>query len=138
MKFFKLFLHFFSTITLGITLVCGLNLMTASEFYVVPKYILLQVAAAGAITALVSAIAFYKEPKTSKQFRIVNAIHYVLMCVIMIFIGLWFGWLSLELNGILSMVISVALVYAITFTLNYLLAKKDADEINKALQRRRK
>jgi len=112
--------------------------MTASEFYVVPKYILLQVAAAGAITALVSAIAFYKEPKTSKQFWIVNAIHYVLMCVIMIFIGLWFGWLSLELKGILSMVISVALVYAITFTLNYLLAKKDADEINKALQRRRK
>lgn len=138
MKFFKTFLNFFAIITLGITIVCGLNLITANDTYIVPKHILLQVAAAGAITALITAAVFYKEPKTTKQFWIVTAIHYVLLCGIMILIGLWFDWLSLDLKGILSMVISVALVYALTFILNYILAKKDADEINKALQRRRK
>ena len=54
----------------------------------------------------------------------------------MIGFGIWFDWMNFNLEGIVMMTTSVAAVYLITFLLNYILIKKEADDINEALKER--
>lgn len=137
MKFLKMFLSFFTTITVGIVIVCTVNVMLSSDSEI-PAITMLQILLAGFATALVTTIFYYKDITSNKKLIMVIVIHYVLLCVIMIGLGVWFDWMKFSLNGILMMVISVAAVYAMTFGINFILAKKDADAINKALEQRNK
>ena len=73
-----------------------------------------------------------------KQYIIVSVIHYFCLCAIMIFFGMQFGWIGKDVISCVLMVIMVAFVYGITFLMNYILQKKEADEINKALRERNK
>jgi hypothetical protein len=54
----------------------------------------------------------------------------------MISLGLLFGWVDASLGSILCMIFYVALVYAIVYAINYILAKKEADALNEALDKR--
>lgn len=54
----------------------------------------------------------------------------------MIGLGLQFGWISATFGSIIRMIFYVALVYVIVFAINYILAQKEADELNKALNKR--
>jgi hypothetical protein len=54
----------------------------------------------------------------------------------MIVLGLLFGWIDVSFGNILCMIFYVALVYVIVFAINYILAKKEADELNEALNKR--
>ncbi len=136
MKFLKTFVNFFSTITLGILIVCTLNIY-ANGITQVPSLMLPQVLLAGFTTALVTTIIFSFDPRSKRAFLLTCAIHYIMLCIIMIVFGAWFGWIPLGLGGILTMVISVAAVYAFTFCLTFLLMKKEADALNKALEQRK-
>jgi hypothetical protein len=55
----------------------------------------------------------------------------------MIGLGLLFGWLDASFGNILCMIFYVALVYVIVFAINYILAQKEADELNEALNKRK-
>ena len=140
MKFLKSFVSFFSTITTGILIVCAVNFFLSGGAEI-PGKTLFQILLSGFATALVTAVFYYREIKTHKQFFVVIILHYVLLCGIMIGLGVWFGWMDFDLGGIIMMLVSVAVVYALTMLMNYIVAKKDADEINKMLEqmnRRRK
>lgn len=140
MKFLKSFVRFFSTITTCILIVCAVNFFL-SDSTEIPGDTLFRILLSGFATALVTAVFYYREIKTHKQFLIIIILHYVLLCGIMIGLGVWFGWMDFDLGGIIMMLVSVTVVYALTMLMNYIVAKKDADEINKMLEqmnRRRK
>ena len=140
MKFLKSFVRFFSTITTCILIVCAVNFFLSGGTEI-PGDTLFRILLSGFATALVTAVFYYREIKTHKQFLIIIILHYVLLCGIMIGLGVWFGWMDFDLGGIIMMLVSVAVVYALTMLMNYIVAKKDADDINRMLEqmnRRRK
>ncbi len=137
LRFIKCFITFFTTITTAILIVVTVNVAISWSDVLVSET-LPHILISGALTGLVTALFFFKEFKNTKDFIIRSAIHYLCMCAIMIVIGYWFNWMELEIGNILGMILSVTVVYAITWVVDYLLAKKDADELNRALKERSK
>lgn len=137
MKFFTELCRYFVQITTGILIVCAVNFLFYGSADM-PGSTLWQILLSGFLTALATAIAYSFEPKSTKQFILMTAIHYIVLCIIMIFLGNSFGWLSLNFAGIIMMAISVALVYAFTMLVTYLTSKKDADDLTKALESRKR
>jgi len=139
MNFLKVFINFFSTINLVIVFVCAVN-MSLSPGYDVPDSVLWQVLLSGFITSIMTSIgAFIFTAINTKTKLVVSiVIHYALMSVIMISLGVWFDWLNFDIKGIVMMLISVAVVYLIAFLLNYYIIKKEAEGINIALEKHNK
>ncbi len=139
MNFLKVFINFFSTITLGIVFVCAVN-MSLSPGYDVPDSVLWQVLLSGFITSIMTSIGafIFTAINTKTKLAVSIVIHYALMSVIMISLGVWFDWLNFDIKGIVMMLISVAVVYLIAFLLNYYIIKKEAEGINIALEKHNK
>ncbi len=137
MNFFKTFIHFFVSVTTAVVFISGLDAATSTSGYI-PKYTLLQILAASAVTALVTAIMFSYSAKTKKQHIIQRAIHFVILCIVMVTMGMLVGWLDKTPLDAFIMCIYVAVVYAIVEFISYLLLKQEADEFNKAINERRK
>jgi len=132
MKFFKSFLNFFTAITTAITAVVGFVVLI-SGYAELPPFITLQILGAGAVTALLTAGIYSVEFKSKSHFIIMTAIHYVFLCAIMAVLGVIFDWISADAKGIILMCIYVAIVYVIVYAITYILLKKEADELNRAL-----
>lgn len=137
MKFIKSFLNFFTTITTAITAVISLIVLLIGYSGLSP-YITLQILGAGAVTSLLTVIIYSVEFKSRKHFIIMTAIHYVLLCITMNVLGSAFGWINTTAIGIVMMCIYVAVVYVIVYAITYVLMKKEADELNRALKERNK
>ena len=139
MNFLKVFINFFSTITLGIVFVCAAN-MSLSPGYDVPDNVLWQVLLSGFITSIMTSfgVFIFTAINTKIKLAIAVMIHYALMSVIMIGLGIWFDWMNFDIKGIVMMLISVAVVYLIAFLLNYYIIKKEAEGINIALEKHNK
>ena len=133
MKIITESIKYFMYITTAIIIICALNI-TLSGNDTMSSNTLWQIIISGAATAVVTAIVYSREVNTTKGFITMMAVHYVILCVVMTFLGVMFGWMKLCIPGIIMMVISVALVYVITFLSRYLLDKKQADLFNKTLK----
>lgn len=137
MKFFKSFLSFFTTITTAIAAIVGvISLISGVE--VCSPYITLQILCAGTLTALLTAAVYSVEFKSKKHFLVIIATHYVLLCITMNVIGIMFEWINATAIGILMMCVYVAIVYIIVYAITFVLMKKEADELNRALNERNK
>lgn len=136
LKFIKCFIQFFTTITTAVLLVVAITMLVISE----PPgdMILFQILISSGATALVTAAFFFREYRTRKGYLIASCIHFLLVCAVMIAIGLWCGWVSPNVLSVLSMVLDVVIVYAITWVSAYLAAKNDADDFNRALKERKR
>ena len=140
MKFFTEFLKYFVIITTGVLLMCAVNVSlseTGGESLAV-GVTLWQILGAGAVTAFVTALVYMRECKTTKQFIVMVIIHYILICAIMVTLGVLFGWMALNIGGIIMMIVSAALVYLFTYTVRYISDKRQADEFNRALKEKYK
>ena len=140
MKFFTEFLKYFVIITTGVLLMCAVNvsLSETGGAGLSLSVTLWQILGAGAVTAFVTAWVYKRECNTKKQFIAMGMIHYILICVIMVTLGVLFGWMDLNIGGIIMMTVSVALVYLFTYAVSYISAKHQADEFNKALNEKYK
>lgn len=136
MKFLKSFLGFFSVITTAVLIVVTVTVISGYES--LSPYITLQVLISGAVTAIVTAAVYSVDFKSRKHFIIMTLIHYILLCIVMGTLGVLFGWIDKNPAGIIMMCIYVAVVYAIVFGMTYILAKREADELNRALDERNK
>jgi lysylphosphatidylglycerol synthetase-like protein (DUF2156 family) len=136
MKYIKSYISFFTAIATAILVIVTIDAVINS-YESVSKYLPLEILAASAITALVTTLILCREIKTRKQFLIWFLVHFLLLCAAMIGLGLLFGWIGASLGSILCMIFYVALVYIIVFAINYILAKKEADELNEALDKRK-
>jgi lysylphosphatidylglycerol synthetase-like protein (DUF2156 family) len=135
MKYIKSYISFFTAIATAILVIVTID-AAINSYESVPKYMPLEILAASALTALITTIILCREIKTRKQFLISFLVHFLLLCVIMIGLGLLFGWIDVSVGNIFCMIFYVALVYVIVFAINYILAKKEADELNEALNKR--
>ena len=136
MRFIKGFISYFTTITTTVLALVGIT--TAIEGYEhLSKYILFQILASGAATALITALVLCREIRSRKQFMLLSVLHYVLLCGAMIGLGVWFGWLEQTFGDIALMAFYVAVVYVFVFLITYFTGKREADAINRALKERK-
>ena len=126
------FIRWFFYITTCVLFVCAANIQISGD-ETVPTITLWQILLSGFLTALVTVILGPGEQDSSRVGMVKIIVHYFVLCGVMIGCGYQFGWMELNLNGIVMMAVSVAVVYLLVFLAGYLLDKKQADEINKKL-----
>lgn len=136
MRFITDLLKYFVSITTGILFVFIIILLLNGSGSVSTQ-MLVQIPCAAFVTALVTVIICSKETVTKKELYIRIAIHYLLLCVIMVILGTAFGWVYFDLAGIVTMAVSTAVIYAFTFAGTYLSSKSEAEKLNKALKNKR-
>lgn len=134
MKFIRDFVKWFVIINTGVLLIFALN--TIGYDYIKTVY-LLEIFAASAVTALLTAMFMSIEPKKVinkyMQFLLVLA-HYVCLLVTMIILGKSFGWITTEGKDLVFMALSVAGVYICTAIIAAVLGTREAKMLNDALQ----
>ncbi len=91
-----------------------------------------------AATSLLTAGFFSIDPRKPMK-KIVNILltvgHFLGLYAIVYCCGTWFGWFEASLDGLLSVLISVAIVYAFTTVIHMILVKKETDDLNEALKK---
>ena len=95
---------------------------------------LIKMPCAGLVTSVVTVFLYPSEVHSKKGYLLRVLLHYVTLCIVMITMGLLFDWISFNISEILGMTVSVALIYAFTFTVSYITSKNDADEMNRILK----
>lgn len=136
MKFITDLIKYFVYITTGIVFVFIVMLLIEGGSGISIQT-LIRIPCAALITALVTVIIYSKEGVTKREFYVRIAIHYILLCVIMVIFGTAFGWVNLNFGGVMIIIISTAAIYAFTFAGAYLSSKSEAEKLNKALKNKR-
>ncbi|MBQ5317040.1 MAG: DUF3021 family protein [Oscillospiraceae bacterium] len=93
------------------------------------------VSAAGLVTALITVLVRWGEPKTKAGCYLVVLLHYILLCAFMIPFGMFMGWAEKDLGGAGFMALYVLGVYLLTYTFYYITDLREAERINNALRR---
>lgn len=127
------YIKWFLYITTGILIVCAANLEIMGE-ETIQVDMLWQILLSGLLTTLVTVLLFIQECNRKAEVCLKCILHYVALCVIMVLCGNWFGWMKLDLGGIVMMVVSVAVVYLFAFLAYYLIDMRQAVQINQKLK----
>lgn len=136
MKFLSTLMRYFVYVTTGIVFVfIVISLMYGLDSISLQQ--LIHIPCAALATALASVIVYPQDEMAKREFTIRVVLHCLLLCVIMIFLGVTFEWITLNLQGVMTMVLSTAAVYAFTFVGMYLSSKSEAGALNKALKTKR-
>lgn len=135
MKYIKEFIRWFITITTGVLLIFILNTM---KYEYIRSIYLWEIFGVSAVTSLITTVFFAIDPKKviSKAVQILIVfLHYISLFVTMLFFGNSFGWITLDVRGVLTMAISVAGVYLCTAVLSLITGMQDAKRMNEALRK---
>ena len=135
MRMFSNFVKWFLYITTGILVICGINYKLAGVETVTVD-IFRKILFCGLVTTLATVLLLPKEEDGRTKSCIKFALHYVVLCTIMIPLGVRFGWIELHLTGIVTMMIDVGGVYLLSLGAHYFIDCKQADEINRMLKER--
>lgn len=137
MEILRNFIKWFLYITMSIFLVVTLSYKTYSVD-TIPTDTLLYILISGFLTTAVTVLMALRECKSKWISLLKYILHYIALCVVMCLCANWFGWYDLNLSGILSMSLSVAIVYGLAFGVYCLTDLKQAKDINKLLQEKYK
>lgn len=127
------FIKWFFYITTSVVFICAANL-TISGGNTIFVNTLWQILLCGFLTALVTVLLRPGAKDGGKIMILKIIIHYIILCVVMIICGHWFGWMVFSFADIVMMLVSVAVVYLIVFTAGFWLDLKGAEEINRRLK----
>lgn len=133
MKILGNFIKWFVYITVGILIVCGINYKLAGS-ETVPVDVFGMILLSAFVTTLATVLFSPREEDGKVKSCVKYVLHFIVLCVIMCFLGKRFGWIDYDLVGIGGMVIDVGLVYLLAFIAYYVIDIKQAKEINKMLQ----
>lgn len=137
MAWLKRFVNWFTKISTGTLIICTIA-MKISGLETCPTDTLWQILLLGAITTMITMFVLPDREYALREGIVRYSVHFVLLSAVVLTLGASFGWYLPSFSGCAVMVLYVAIVYAFTYFTNYLNCKKSADEINKALERRRK
>ena len=132
-KFVKEFFKWFVIINTGVLLIFAINTMRYDYIRVIYLW---EIFEASAVTSLITTVFFAIDPKKEipKYVQILTVLgHYLCLFGTMLFFGYSFGWIPLDVQGVISMALSVAGVYLCTVVLLAIIENKDAKEMNEAL-----
>ena len=99
-----------------------------------PGETLWQIMVSGLATTLLTVVMTYVDTKTTAGSIFKYAGHYAALCVVMIVLGGWFGWINLNVRGIALMMGAVAAVYVLAFGAYYIIDLRSAKQINQRLK----
>ena len=133
MKSIGEFIKWFIYITIGIFLVCTIS-FTLEGATEMPVSTFWKILLEGLVATVVTVLLQPKEDDGVGKIWIKFALHYLSLCIIMCCFGIWFGWTRLSVKGILVMAVDVAIVYALSTVIYYLVDVQQAKGINKVLQ----
>lgn len=133
MKNLGVFVKWFLYITVGIFLVCGI-VYTLEGVQTVPVSIFGMILLSALLTTAVTVLFRCWEEDGNVKIWVRIVLHYIMLCVVMSVLGMWFGWIERALSGIGKMIIYVGIVYLLAFGSYYIIDLKQADAINKKLQ----
>ncbi len=133
MKSIGEFIKWFIYITIGIFLVCAIS-FTLEGATEMPVSTFWKILLEGLVATVVTVLLQPKEDDGVGKTWIKFALHYLSLCIIMCCFGIWFGWISYSVVGILVMAVDVAIVYALCTTIYYLVDIRQAKGINQKLQ----
>ncbi len=136
MNLLSRFVSFFTKITTGILLICCLG-FKASGVEQCTTDTLWQVPLLGLITSVISVVVLADKDCSRKEAIIRFVVHYVLISASVLVLGALFGWYKPSVLGCAVMLLYIAAVYGFSYGSNYISEKRSADELNKALDRRR-
>lgn len=127
------FIQWFVTITTGILFLCALS-STMSGAETVSVAMLWQALLAGALCALSTVLFFPTESKSRLHAAGGICLHFLSLCVIMVYCGVRFGWIGWAVKDVCYMVGCVIAVYGFTVGVSYLIEKKQVDLMNRILK----
>ena len=127
----------FCYITTGILIVVAVNFTMAGEG-MLSVNTLWKIMLAGLLTTFVTLFLHPREFNSKGEILLKVFLLFVVLCVIMVGCGNWFGWIDLDFAGILLMAISVAIVYVIVFGVYWGADIRQADAINQRLKEKYK
>lgn len=133
MRYITEIIKYFAFITTGI-LILFIVLMLIQGDSAINLSTLIEIPCAGLVTSIVTVFLYPSETQSKKGYLLRILVHYTVLCIVMTVMGTLFGWIRLHFGGILFMMISVAAIYAFTFSVTYFTSKNDADEINRVLK----
>lgn len=113
--------------------VCAANLLISGVDFV-SSDMLWQIMLSGLFTSAVTVLLGPDDLDSVRISVIKIIVHYFVLCGVMFACGCWFGWMELNIVGVVMMMISVAVVYLLVFLAGYWLNRKQADEINQRLK----
>lgn len=136
MKLLKDLVSYFTKITTGTLLICcvAVKISGVEEW---TTDILWHIPLLGLVISLLTVILLTDKECSRLERTIRFVVHYILISAAVLTAGAWFGWYTPSVPGCLVMLLYVAAVYAFTYLTQYLSSKKSAEELNKALERRR-
>lgn len=136
MKLIKNLISYFTKITTGILLICCFA-MKVSEVEMWTTDILWHIPLLGFITAVISVFSFPDKDYPLREGIIRYAVHFLLITATVLTFAALFGWYEPSVPGCLVMMIYIAAVYGFSCGASYLSSRKSADELNKALEKRK-
>lgn len=99
-----------------------------------PGETLWQILLSGLFTTLITVTIFCIDSKSTMGTVLKYFCHYIALSAVMIPLGIWFGWLNLNLPGIAMMLGSVAAVYLLACSAYYIIDLRAAKKINQRLK----
>lgn len=133
MRYVTAIIKNFTFITTGIVILF-IILMLIQGDDAVTLTTLIEIPCAALATSVVTVLLYPVEAKTKWAYRLRMLLHYLALCIVMIIMGILFGWIGFKIPDILLMMLSVAAIYAFTFTVTFITLKNDADELNRVLK----
>lgn len=135
-------LRLITTITTGTLIVCMgwyyLTLLFSKESVTeasIPFLTLPEILSIGILCGISTEFLLPQRELHMAEVRIRLLVHYILINVIVLVCGYFYGWYALDPGSVLLMCITSAGVYAFTFFMNYYKDKKTSDEMNEKLKR---
>lgn len=136
MKFLSGLIRYFVYITTGILFVFIIIMILEGSSSISLKT-LIEIPCAAFVTSLATAVICSKDIMVKRDFYIGIAVHYLILCIIMVIFGTVCEWVNPDAAGILTIVISTAAIYVFTFAGAYLSSKSEAEKLNRALRNKR-
>lgn len=133
MKGISDFIKWYCYITVSILAVCAVITLLFSD-KMIPTVVLCQILLSGFLTTLTTVFIGLRETSTKRGAVLKFIIHYIVLCIIMVVCGGWFGWTGLNVHGVLLMMGAVAAVYGLTCGIDWVINLQQANEINQKLK----
>ena len=137
MRYLIDFFNLLSYITTGIVFVfivmcCigGAKTITTASFW--------QIIAAAGATALVTVLLYPKTYKSTREYIVRIFIHYIALCAVMMGLASAFDWIDPDITGVIVILLTTAAVYGFSSFGTYISSKRQADELNEAITRKRR
>ena len=122
--------RWFLVINSGILLIVGVIVM---KYDSIPSITIPRIFLASIATSAVTAAFVSLDPKKPVSVFICR-VHYILLCVVIMVLGVMFDWFEPTLKGACGVMLSVAGVYIFSALVAYALSKGEAAAMNDALK----